>query len=164
LKISNVHRAKPRDCWCPQNRRSKKNRQCRTDCRTHVNSYTPSAAAYYKDASESLSRLAVVDDQGAERPLIQLSHAAAELGVGDLAGKKRFDRGLKKSAFSDEESRFLREKNSEAWLMVNCGSPFHPAEIRIQGDVERQRIPGDKFRVDPARCSNLSTNGRPPLV
>src|SRR5258706_11181495 len=33
LKISAVHPAKPRDCWCPRNRGSKKNHQCTTDCR-----------------------------------------------------------------------------------------------------------------------------------
>src|SRR6266567_8203954 len=87
---------------------------------------------------ESLAGVAVIDDQGAERPFSEFSrYARAKLRVGDLAREKQIDRRGEKSGVLDEERALLREKDSEALVDGDLRVVgLDLAEIGIQCDVE----------------------------
>src|SRR5260370_39069682 len=102
-------------------------------------------------ADEAWPRMLVVDDQGAQRPIAELSrHARAELRVGDLPREKEINRRDEEPCVFDEKRPFLRKKNSEALINGELRIVrFHLAEIRVQRDVERQRIFSHEFSMEP---------------
>src|SRR6267378_6532832 len=102
-------------------------------------------------AWKSLARLAVVNEQCAQRPFPQLSrHATTELRVRNLAREKEINRRGEKPRVLDEEGALLREKNRKA--LIDCHLRvvgFHLTEIRIQRDVKREGILHHEFGVEP---------------
>src|SRR4029077_4021000 len=115
-----------------------------------------------RTAGESLSRLPVIDDQRAERPFAEFArHAAAELRVGNLAREKQVYGGREKSGVLNKKRAFFRKTNSEGLVDRDLRIVrFDLAEIRIQGNVKRERVFQHELGVQPGAVLKFIGEGR----